>query len=65
MEVLKCLKKYGSIGEIFTVLIVFFLKFEFSFCMNFDILLQLASVLFILAAGPLVVVLLSARGGNL
>ena len=33
--------------------------------MNFEIILQIASVLFILAAGPLVVVLLSARGGNL
>jgi hypothetical protein len=33
--------------------------------MNFEIILQLASVLLILAAGPLVVVLLSARGGNL
>lgn len=43
----------------------FFLKLEFEFSMNFEIVLQLASVIFILAAGPLVVVLLSARGGNL
>jgi hypothetical protein len=33
--------------------------------MNFEIVLQLASLVLILAAGPLVVVLLSARGGNL
>ena len=33
--------------------------------MNFEIVLQLTSLVFILAAGPLVVVLLSARGGNL
>nr|YP_009185099.1 hypothetical chloroplast RF12 [Carteria cerasiformis]ALO63468.1 hypothetical chloroplast RF12 [Carteria cerasiformis] len=33
--------------------------------MNFEIVLQLTSLLFVLAAGPLVVVLLSARGGNL
>jgi hypothetical protein len=33
--------------------------------MNFEIVLQLASLVLILGAGPLVVVLLSARGGNL
>jgi hypothetical protein len=33
--------------------------------MNLEILFQLASLLFVVAAGPLVVVLLSARGGNL
>lgn len=33
--------------------------------MAVDILVQIASILLILAAGPLVVVLLSARGGNL
>ncbi len=33
--------------------------------MNFEIVLQLTSLVFILAAGPLVVVLLAARGGNL
>ena len=33
--------------------------------MNFEIVLQLACLVLILAAGPLVVVLLSARGGNL
>ncbi|KAF8054432.1 ycf12 (chloroplast) [Scenedesmus sp. PABB004] len=33
--------------------------------MNFEIIFQLTSVVLILAAGPLVVVLLAARGGNL
>jgi hypothetical protein len=33
--------------------------------MNLEIILQLSSLLFIVAAGPLVVVLLSFRGGNL
>lgn len=33
--------------------------------MNFEILLQLSTLVFIVAAGPLVIVLLSARGGNL
>jgi hypothetical protein len=33
--------------------------------MNFEIVLQLTSLLFIVAAGPLVIVLLSSRGGNL
>nr|YP_009364034.1 hypothetical chloroplast protein RF12 [Pediastrum duplex]AQU64492.1 hypothetical chloroplast protein RF12 [Pediastrum duplex] len=33
--------------------------------MNVDIFVQLASLLLIVAAGPIVVVLLSARGGNL
>nr|YP_009237958.1 hypothetical chloroplast protein RF12 [Pseudomuriella schumacherensis]AMO01384.1 hypothetical chloroplast protein RF12 [Pseudomuriella schumacherensis] len=33
--------------------------------MNFDIVIQLASLILIVAAGPLVVVLLSARGGDL
>jgi hypothetical protein len=56
---------YEIIEEIETVLIVFFLKLYFEFFMNFEIILQLASLVFILAAGPLVVVLLSARGGNL
>jgi hypothetical protein len=35
------------------------------YAMNFEIVLQLASLLFIVAAGPLVIVLLSSRGGNL
>jgi len=33
--------------------------------MNVDIIVQLASLILIVAAGPIVVVLLSARGGNL
>jgi hypothetical protein len=33
--------------------------------MNLEIVFQLTSLALILAAGPLVVVLLSARGGNL
>jgi hypothetical protein len=33
--------------------------------MNFELVLQLGSLLLIVAAGPLVVVLLSVRGGNL
>jgi hypothetical protein len=33
--------------------------------MNFEIILQLTSLLFVVAAGPLVIILLSARGGNL
>jgi hypothetical protein len=33
--------------------------------MNLEILFQLAALAFILAAGPLVIVLLSARSGNL
>nr|YP_635961.1 Ycf12 [Tetradesmus obliquus]Q1KVW3.1 RecName: Full=Photosystem II reaction center protein Psb30; AltName: Full=Photosystem II reaction center protein Ycf12 [Tetradesmus obliquus]AOY35996.1 Ycf12 [Hariotina sp. MMOGRB0030F]AVX48139.1 Ycf12 [Hariotina reticulata]WVD55650.1 Ycf12 [Tetradesmus reginae]WVD55719.1 Ycf12 [Tetradesmus sp. JML-2023c]WVD55788.1 Ycf12 [Tetradesmus distendus]WVD55857.1 Ycf12 [Tetradesmus sp. JML-2023a]WVD55927.1 Ycf12 [Tetradesmus dimorphus]WVD56134.1 Ycf12 [Tetrad len=33
--------------------------------MNLEIVFQLTSLVLILAAGPLVVVLLSARGGNL
>ena len=33
--------------------------------MNFEIVLQLTSLLLVVAAGPLVVVLLSFRGGNL
>ena len=33
--------------------------------MNFEVVLQLTSLVLILAAGPLLVVLLSARGGNL
>lgn len=33
--------------------------------MNLEIVFQLASLVFVVAAGPLVVVLLSARGGNL
>lgn len=33
--------------------------------MNFEIVLQLTALLFIVAAGPLVIVLLSSRGGNL
>ena len=39
--------------------------FFYSFFMNLEIVFQLASLLFVVAAGPLVVVLLSARGGNL
>jgi hypothetical protein len=33
--------------------------------MNLELILQLTCLLLIVAAGPLVVVLLSARGGNL
>nr|WVD56203.1 Ycf12 [Tetradesmus sp. JML-2023d] len=33
--------------------------------MNLEVVFQLTSLVLILAAGPLVVVLLSARGGNL
>jgi len=33
--------------------------------MNLDIIIQLVSLLLVVAAGPIVVVLLSARGGNL
>nr|YP_010732121.1 hypothetical chloroplast RF12 [Calidiella yingdensis]WDY13035.1 hypothetical chloroplast RF12 [Calidiella yingdensis] len=33
--------------------------------MNLQIFIQLAALLFIVAAGPLVVVLLASRGGNL
>jgi len=33
--------------------------------MNIEIVLQLTSLLFVVIAGPLVVVLLSVRGGNL
>lgn len=33
--------------------------------MNFEIVLQLTALVFIVAAGPLVIVLLSSRGGNL
>lgn len=33
--------------------------------MNFEIVFQLTSLLLVVAAGPLVVILLSVRGGNL
>ena len=33
--------------------------------MTFDLVLQLAAIALVVAAGPLVVVLLSVRGGNL
>jgi len=33
--------------------------------MNLELVLQLTSVLFIMAAGPLVIILLSVRQGNL
>nr|WLG71289.1 hypothetical chloroplast protein RF12 [Chlorophyceae sp. KF-2023a] len=33
--------------------------------MNFEVFFQLGALLLIVAAGPLVVVVLSARGGNL
>nr|AYQ95026.1 hypothetical chloroplast RF12 [Palmellopsis texensis] len=33
--------------------------------MNLELILQLTSLLLVVAAGPLVVILLSARGGNL
>nr|YP_002600901.1 hypothetical chloroplast RF12 [Pyramimonas parkeae]ACJ71142.1 hypothetical chloroplast RF12 [Pyramimonas parkeae]ANA56964.1 hypothetical chloroplast RF12 [Pyramimonas parkeae] len=33
--------------------------------MNLEVVFQLGSLLFILAAGPLVIILLSARQGNL
>lgn len=43
------------------------LKFIFYklFIMNLEIIFQLGSLLLVVAAGPLVVVLLSARGGDL
>jgi hypothetical protein len=37
----------------------------FSSFMNLDIVIQLVSLLLVVAAGPIVVILLSARGGNL
>ena len=33
--------------------------------MNLEIFFQLASLLFIIAAGPIVIILLASRGGNL
>nr|YP_009632310.1 hypothetical chloroplast RF12 [Parallela transversalis]AYQ22899.1 hypothetical chloroplast RF12 [Parallela transversalis] len=33
--------------------------------MNLEIFFQLGALIFVVAAGPLVVILLSARGGNL
>nr|AYQ94897.1 hypothetical chloroplast RF12 [Microspora sp. UTEX LB472] len=33
--------------------------------MNFEVFLQLTALLLVVASGPLVVILLSARGGNL
>nr|YP_009105230.1 hypothetical chloroplast RF12 [Pseudochlorella signiensis]AIT93867.1 hypothetical chloroplast RF12 [Pseudochlorella signiensis] len=33
--------------------------------MNLEIIFQLASLVFILAAGPIVIILLASRGGNL
>lgn len=33
--------------------------------MNFEIVLQLASLFFVMVSGPLVIVLLFSRGGNL
>lgn len=33
--------------------------------MNFEIILQLASLLFIVVAGPIVILLISTRNGNL
>jgi hypothetical protein len=33
--------------------------------MNFEIIFQLTTLLFVVAAGPLVILLLSARNGNL
>ncbi len=33
--------------------------------MNFEIFLQLAAVLFIFSAGPLVIILLASKSGNL
>ncbi len=33
--------------------------------MNLEVVLQLASLLFIVTAGPAVIILLSLRGGNL
>ena len=47
-------------------LIFLILKFNFlHFTMSLELVIQLASLLLIVAAGPIVVVLLSARGGNL
>ena len=42
-----------------------FLFLILEFPMNFEIVFQLASLFLVVAAGPLVVILLSARGGNL
>lgn len=39
--------------------------FNFLFSMNFELLLTLVCLVLVVASGPLVVVLLSARGGNL
>nr|YP_009106301.1 hypothetical chloroplast RF12 [Interfilum terricola]AIT95141.1 hypothetical chloroplast RF12 [Interfilum terricola] len=33
--------------------------------MNLEIIFQLAALFFVLAAGPIVIVLLASRGGNL
>jgi hypothetical protein len=33
--------------------------------MNFEIILQLTTLLFVVAAGPLIILLLSARNGDL
>jgi Photosystem II complex subunit Ycf12 len=33
--------------------------------MNFEVFFQLTALFFILSAGPLVIILLSSRGGNL
>lgn len=33
--------------------------------MGFEVVFQLAALLFVVSAGPLVVILLSVRGGNL
>ena len=47
----------------FIELLDFFVKLLKS--MNFEIFLQLTAVLFIFAAGPLVIILLASRSGNL
>jgi len=45
--------------------LIFYFKISIHQIMNFEIVLQLTSLLLVVAAGPLVVILLSARGGNL
>jgi len=64
-------QKFGKIRLVlenhllhFLIFLILKLIFFHGF-MNFEIVLQLTSLILIVAAGPLVVVLLSARGGNL
>lgn len=55
-----------KINSLFHFLIFLIVKFKiFHNYMNLEIVFQLTSLILVVAAGPLVVVLLSARGGNL